>query len=45
MLLYRNTTLRINIYPIQGMLLGLEWDWDNKWLSLNFFIVKIIVNY
>jgi len=35
----------IYIHPIQGVLLGFEWDWENKWFSLNFLIVKIVVDY
>lgn len=36
---------KIDTYPIQGMLFGLEWDWEMRWLSLNLAIVKIIINY
>ena len=38
-----NAKVRVN--PIQGMLLGLEWDWENEWFSLNFFIIKVVVDY
>ncbi len=34
-----------NMYPIQGMLFGFEWDWDDKWVSLNLFIVKVVILY
>ncbi len=34
-----------NIYPIQGMLLGIELDWENKWFSINLFIIKVVINY
>jgi len=30
---------------IQGVLLGFEWDWENKWFSLNFLIIKVVVDY
>lgn len=35
----------MKMYPIQGMLFGIEWDWDNEWFSINLLIIKIVVNY
>jgi hypothetical protein len=35
----------VRCYPIQGVLLGFEWDWDSKWFSLNLLVVKVVVIY
>ncbi len=37
--------LTVSSYQIQGMLFGLEWEYQTKWFSLNFGIFKVIVNY
>ncbi len=35
----------IRFSMIQGMLLGIELDWENRWFSLNLLIIKIVINY
>jgi hypothetical protein len=36
---------KFRLYPIQGMLFGLEWDWDRGWFSINLLIIKIVCFY
>jgi hypothetical protein len=33
--------MKLNWYFLQGILLGLEWDWDMKWLTLNLICLRI----
>jgi hypothetical protein len=35
----------ISGYWIQGMLFGVEWDWEEKWISVNLGIAKFIYDY
>jgi hypothetical protein len=35
----------IRFHMIQGMLLGIEWDYQNRWFSLNFLIIKVVIDY
>ena len=35
----------IRFHLIQGGLIGVEIDWDNKWLSLNFLFVKVVIDW
>jgi hypothetical protein len=35
----------MNCYWIQGCLLGFEWDWDLKWITINLFCLKLVLHY
>lgn len=34
----------IRIYPIDGLLFGLEWDWIHKYCTVNLGIFRFIVD-
>ena len=35
----------LTIYPIQGAVVGFEWDWNNYWFLIDLFIIRIVFNY
>jgi hypothetical protein len=37
--------MRLNLYVLQGLLLGLEWDWDNRWVTINLLLVRVVVSW
>lgn len=32
-------------YWLQGCMLGFEWDWQDSWITINLFCLKILVCY
>jgi hypothetical protein len=38
---HSKTMVLINI--LQGLLLGLEWDWEGRWITFNLLLLKVTV--
>lgn len=34
----------VRMYPLDGLLLGAEWDWYHKYIVFHLFVFKIIVD-
>lgn len=34
-----------DVYMIQGMNLGIEWDWQDGWVTINLLLFKVVVCY
>jgi len=35
----------VRAYPLDGLLLGLEWDWQHKYCTVNFLIFRIVIDF